>query len=216
MVGAVDAGSKNMVEELCSIVGFFLESSVFLTLGIVLRYSYVTGAGLSYSQAAWNLVRCAGFIGLLLVVRYLVQLCAAHSLLAKVWQKEKYTRKEMFSYVLTAKYSVFSAVIYLTSHSKSRSSTVSQYSLVVMAILAQEGLKWYVASRFGEDNKIFRKKSIYEFSLKLRVLRNTMIDTMRRWEQMRHQNWNLQVNSRNLASIAGLAEDNIRLEEILA
>lgn len=205
-----------MIEELSSIVGFFLESSVFLTLGIVLRFSYVTSPGTSYAQAAWNLAKCASFIGLLLVTRYLAQLLAAHSLLAGVWEKEKYSRKEMFSYVLTAKYSVFSSVIYLTSYSKRRASSVFQFSLVVATILAQEALQWFVASKYGEDNKIFRKKSVYDFSLKLRVLRNTMIDTMRRWEQMRHQDWNRQVNSRNLAVVAGLAEDNIKLEEILA
>ena len=204
-----------MVEELSSIIGFFVESSVFLMLGVILRYNYLKGQSQTFHELLWTVTKSLCFSTLLILTRYVLQIGASHSLLNDMWEKEKYTGREILSYIATSKYSVFSAVIYLTGYSSDLVSSPSRFFLVSGFITSTEILEYIVRTRLREDNKIFSKKTVFDYSLKLRVVRDCVVETFDRWELMKRQSWNLQINSHSLSVGVGLAEDHARAEELL-
>lgn len=86
----------------------------------------------------------------------------------------------------------------------------------MLTVVIQEMVQHLIITYYSEDNKLYLKKNIFDHSLKLRVMRNTFVDTVNRWELMRHQTWNTQINSGQLAMIAGLHNDCVTVEEINA
>lgn len=79
---------------------------------------------------------------------------------------------------------------------------------------SQEITQQIIIAYYSDDNKLIGKKNIFDYSLNLRVLRNTFVDTVKRWELMRHQTWNAQINSHKLATIAGLDQDCLKIDDI--
>lgn len=84
----------------------------------------------------------------------------------------------------------------------------------MLTVIIQEVSQQLIMAYYSEDNKLYLKKNIYDYNLKLRVMRNTFVDTFNRWELMRHQVWNIQINSHQLATIAGLDTDCVTIDEI--
>jgi hypothetical protein len=84
----------------------------------------------------------------------------------------------------------------------------------MLTVVLQELIQHLIMAYYSEDNKLYLKKNVFDHSLKLRVMRNTFVDTLNRWELMRHQAWNTQINGNQLAQIAGLNKDCVTIEEI--
>ena len=88
------------------------------------------------------------------------------------------------------------------------------YLIVLLTVASQEITQQVIMAYYSDDNKLISKKNVFDYSLSLRVLRNTLVDTVKRWELMRHQTWNAQINTQKLAGIAGLDQDCLKIDEI--
>jgi hypothetical protein len=87
-------------------------------LGAVLRANFVANGSHKYFELFCNIFHAVCFIAIYFGIRMLVIYSASVSLIKASQKKENYSKKEMFSFILTDKFSVFSAILYLTEYSR--------------------------------------------------------------------------------------------------
>lgn len=229
--------SKGIIQELSSIYHSFLTTSVFTLVGIVVRREYLNTTSNSYWSYFKLVTYCSALLSAVYLVKALSYFVVTHTILRTLKSKMDFGVKEVVSYVSTQKFSVISGLFYLggfgsiqgsvrtyvgdskqTNYSLSMSGEFGLEShrlwLLVLLLAFEQFTYWTVMKVYSEDNRIFTTRNIYDYSLKMRVLRNTLLDTFERWNSMRLQNWNLQIDSQRLTQTTGLAEDIVRIESI--
>jgi hypothetical protein len=94
------------------IYNFFIRNSVFLMLGIIIRNNFLEVKS-TYSQFFMGVFHALCFIIMYLIIRYMVQVVAARYPLAGIREKENYSRRDIISFLMSERFSVFSCLIYL-------------------------------------------------------------------------------------------------------
>lgn len=107
-----DKDSKNIIEELSMIYNFFIRNSVFLMLGIIIRNNFLQVQS-TYRQFFLGIFHAICFIIMYLLIRFLVQIIASRYPLAAIKEKENYSRRDIISFLMSERFSVFSCLIYL-------------------------------------------------------------------------------------------------------
>ena len=90
-------------------------------LGILIRYNFLEVSS-GYKEFFLHMFNALCFIIIYLMIRYLVQILAARYPLAAIREKENYSRRDIISFLMSERFSVFSCLIYLIRYLQDRKS----------------------------------------------------------------------------------------------
>lgn len=84
-------------------------------LGIIIRNNFLeVKAG--YKEMFFHILSTLCFITLHFAIRFIVQIVAARYTMDHIRQKEAYNRREIISFLMSERFSVFSGLLYLTRY----------------------------------------------------------------------------------------------------
>jgi hypothetical protein len=210
----INRDTKNIIEELSTVWSFFVENAVFLLMGIVLRRNFLASPDAKYGEWIHRIYSTICFYVLMFTIWFLVQYFSLKTFLKRVQDKEGFEKKEIVAYLLSEKFSAFSALFYLTSHAVHMEFHPLKDLIIFLILIISELGPRLFARIYGQNNRLIVHKNVFDYSLKLRVLRNTFLDTVKRWELMRFQVWNGGVSRQRVGIAAGLGEDAAELENL--